>query len=169
MTLIAIPFPVKPATGYEYTAVCVPVPPGCHERGFVPFTISKLPLSKRFGEVVPAPLFTVTVMPGDVPWFAEVSSMRAVSVYKPFGSALVSHETLNGASASATPTGFPFTRSCADATPTLSFAEIAIGTTPETVALFAGLVIAPFGAITSPPASASAKSSTVSTPVEMSP
>ncbi len=114
-------------------------------------------------------LLTCTVIDGVTPSFAEVSRRRAARVYVPFGSAVVSHERSNGASESGTPVGVPFTRSCAETTPTLSCAVIATGVTPETVAPCIGVVTVPVGDTTSVPVSAKVASSMVRDPFDTSP
>ena len=94
---------------------------------------------------------TVTVTAADVLTLPAASRATAVSEWLPLGTPVVFHETEYGALVPSAPRLPPSSLNCRPATPTLSLALAAMVTVLETVAPFAGAVIATVGGVVSPP------------------
>src|SRR5947208_3397681 len=94
---------------------------------------------------------TVTVTGTDAVVLPAASRASAVSVCVPAAAVVVSHVTAYGAVVSSTPRFAPSSLNCTPTTPTLSVAFAVTLTLPDTVAPFAGPVIATLGAVVSLP------------------
>ncbi len=116
----------------------------------VPFTVALFAgeVIETVGGVVSV-LFTVTVTTALVAVFPAASFATAVSVWLAFETDVVFQEKLYGADVSADPRFAPSTWNCTLAMPTLSEAVALTVIVPLTVALFAGVVIATLGGVTS--------------------
>src|SRR5439155_9130477 len=92
---------------------------------------------------------TVTVAAAEVVLFPATSRATAVSLWLPLPTAVLSQVTENGEVVSSAPSGVPSNWNCTPTTPTLSEAEAATDTDPDTVAPSAGAVSDTAGGVVS--------------------
>src|SRR5690606_23788360 len=112
---------------------------------------SPAPVPEKRSEYPNAPpaFSTTTTTGADVVVLPLASRARAVSVWVPFATVVVSQDTEYGANTSSCPTGAPSTKNCTPATPTLSDASATSTMEPRSDASGCGAVIVTAGGVVS--------------------